>query len=153
MGSYCCLENRRPSHRVGAVELSFKNQSLSLRIGFAPGPAQAQPSAAGTGNSQPAVNAGGAGAVAIPGFWDPRRRPERPDLSRVTLIRFVSDRPGHDFRYAIDPTKIRDDLGWRPVEPFDAALEKTVRWYLGNRAWWSNVRAGVYRGERLGVLT
>jgi dTDP-glucose 4,6-dehydratase len=72
---------------------------------------------------------------------------------RRELIRFVSDRPGHDFRYAIDPSKIRDELGWRPVESFDAALEKTVRWYLANRPWWSKVRAGVYRGERLGVLT
>jgi dTDP-glucose 4,6-dehydratase len=72
---------------------------------------------------------------------------------RRDLIRFVPDRPGHDFRYAIDPRKIRGELGWRALEPFDAALEKTVTWYLANQAWWGKLRSGVYRGERLGVLT
>ena len=72
---------------------------------------------------------------------------------RRDLIRFVADRPGHDFRYAIDPSKIRRELGWAPVEPFEAALEKTVVWYVSNRAWWAKLRAGVYRGERLGLVT
>jgi dTDP-glucose 4,6-dehydratase len=72
---------------------------------------------------------------------------------RRDLIRFVADRPGHDFRYAIDAQKIRSELGWAPNEAFEAGLEKTVRWYLTNRPWWSKLRAGVYRGERLGVLT
>ncbi len=78
-----------------------------------------------------------------------------PDAQRRRrdLIRFVTDRPGHDFRYAVDPAKIRDELGWQAQESFDGALDKTVRWYLANHAWWSKLRAGVYRGERLGVLT
>ncbi|MEO8667031.1 MAG: dTDP-glucose 4,6-dehydratase [Bauldia sp.] len=58
-------------------------------------------------------------------------------------IRFVADRPGHDLRYAIDATKIRNELGWAPREHFERALEKTVRWYIANRAWWEPLRAGV----------
>jgi dTDP-glucose 4,6-dehydratase len=72
---------------------------------------------------------------------------------RRDLIRFVTDRPGHDFRYAIDPTKIRHELGWAARESFEGALEKTVRWYLANHAWWSKLRDGVYRGERLGLVS
>ncbi len=56
--------------------------------------------------------------------------------SRRDLIRFVEDRPGHDARYAIDPSKIERELGWRPRESFESGLEKTVRWYLANRVWW-----------------
>ena len=69
------------------------------------------------------------------------------------LIAFVADRPGHDLRYAIDARKIERELGWTPRETFDSGLRKTVQWYLDNRAWWERIRAGVYRGERLGVLT
>ena len=72
---------------------------------------------------------------------------------RESLITFVADRPGHDFRYAIDATKIKNELGWAPRETFETGLRKTVQWYLGNRPWWERVRSGVYRGERLGVLT
>jgi dTDP-glucose 4,6-dehydratase len=52
-------------------------------------------------------------------------------------IRFVADRPGHDFRYAIDSSKLRRDLGWQPLESFESGLEKTVKWYLENESWWS----------------
>jgi dTDP-glucose 4,6-dehydratase len=69
------------------------------------------------------------------------------------LISFVSDRPGHDHRYAIDSSKIRRELGWTPQESFETGLEKTVRWYLDNRAWWERLRTGVYRGERLGLAS
>ena len=69
---------------------------------------------------------------------------------RERLIRFVTDRPGHDGRYAIDAGKIKRELGWMPQETFETGLRKTVRWYLDNPAWWSRIRAGVYRGERLG---
>ena len=71
--------------------------------------------------------------------------------ARESLISFVADRPGHDFRYAIDATKIMNELGWAPRETFESGLRKTVRWYLDNRQWWERVRAGVYRGERLGA--
>ena len=66
------------------------------------------------------------------------------------LIEFVSDRPGHDLRYAIDPTRIREELGWRPSVTVEEGLEKTVLWYLENEEWWQPLftRAGV--GERLG---
>jgi len=68
------------------------------------------------------------------------------------LIEFVADRPGHDHRYAIDATRLRDELGWKPQENFDSGIEKTVRWYLDNEHWWRPLRGGVYGGERLGVL-
>jgi dTDP-glucose 4,6-dehydratase len=64
----------------------------------------------------------------------------------------VTDRPGHDLRYAIDASKIERDLGWRPAETFESGLRKTVEWYLENREWWERVRSGIYRGERLGVV-
>lgn len=67
------------------------------------------------------------------------------------LIQFVTDRPGHDARYAIDAAKIRDELGWRPRHDFDAGLRDTVRWFLENRPWWERVMSGAYRGERLGL--
>src|SRR5919112_886734 len=70
---------------------------------------------------------------------------------RERLITYVSDRPGHDLRYAIDASKIERDLGWRPAETFESGLRKTVEWYLANREWWERVRTGVYQGERLGV--
>jgi dTDP-glucose 4,6-dehydratase len=70
---------------------------------------------------------------------------------REGLITYVTDRPGHDLRYAIDARKIERELGWRPAETFESGLRKTVAWYLANRAWWERVRSGVYRGERLGV--
>jgi dTDP-glucose 4,6-dehydratase len=70
---------------------------------------------------------------------------------RERLITFVADRPGHDRRYAIDATKIRQDLGWVPQETFETGLRKTVRWYLDNRLWWERIRSGLYSGERLGT--
>ncbi|MEN3794235.1 dTDP-glucose 4,6-dehydratase [Fulvimarina sp. MAC3] len=77
-------------------------------------------------------------------------RPDR-DGPHERLITFVTDRPGHDARYAIDATKIEAELGWRPEESFESGLEKTVRWYLENEAWWSAIRSGRYQGERLGL--
>jgi dTDP-glucose 4,6-dehydratase len=72
--------------------------------------------------------------------------------SHRELIRFVADRPGHDHRYAIDAGKIEAELGWRAQESFETGIEKTVLWYLANRAWWGPLRGGVYGGERLGIL-
>ncbi|MFN3805989.1 dTDP-glucose 4,6-dehydratase [Asticcacaulis sp.] len=69
------------------------------------------------------------------------------------LITFVTDRPGHDHRYAIDATKLETELGWKARENFDTGIEKTVRWYLDNEQWWRPLRGGVYTGERLGVLS
>jgi dTDP-glucose 4,6-dehydratase len=69
-----------------------------------------------------------------------------------TLVSFEADRPGHDLRYAIDPTRISTQLGWQPLETFESGLRKTVEWYLANRPWWERIRSGVYRGERLGVV-
>lgn len=68
------------------------------------------------------------------------------------LITYVSDRPGHDVRYAIDATKIERELGWKPEETFDSGIRKTVEWYLENKVWWSRVLDGSYAGERLGVI-
>ena len=77
-------------------------------------------------------------------------RPE-PGVRRRDLIRFVTDRPGHDLRYAIDASKIERELRWRAAESFDTGLRKTVAWYLANDAWTARVRNGSYRGERLGL--
>ena len=73
------------------------------------------------------------------------------DGSYADLITFVTDRPGHDARYAINPTRIREELGWRPSVTVEEGLEKTVRWYLDNRDWWQALldRDGV--GKRLGT--
>lgn len=68
------------------------------------------------------------------------------------LITFVTDRPGHDRRYAIDASKIGRELGWRPAETFASGLRKTVEWYLGNRAWCEAVQQRGYRRERLGLV-
>ena len=61
-----------------------------------------------------------------------------------SLISFVKDRPGHDMRYAIDPTKIRNELGWYPETSFDEGIEKTVKWFLENKPWWENIINGEY---------
>jgi dTDP-glucose 4,6-dehydratase len=68
------------------------------------------------------------------------------------LIQFIQDRPGHDLRYAVDATRIRAELGWRPAETFETGLRKTVEWYLDNAPWWQHIRKKIYRGERLGVV-
>jgi len=70
---------------------------------------------------------------------------------RKDLITFVTDRPGHDARYAIDATKLEDELGWRAQESFETGIEKTVQWYLDNQWWWEPLRSG-YGGERLGLV-
>lgn len=77
--------------------------------------------------------------------------PSKTVANREALIAFVADRPGHDLRYAIDPTRICSELGWQPQETFESGLRKTVEWYLNNRSWWQAIREGVYGGERLGV--
>ena len=66
------------------------------------------------------------------------------------LIRFVTDRPGHDARYAIDASKLETELGWRALETFDSGIERTIRWYLDNRWWWQPLRER-YDGQRLGL--
>lgn len=67
------------------------------------------------------------------------------------LITYVTDRPGHDMRYAIDAAKIERELGWRPQETFESGIRKTVQWYLANESWWKRVQDGSYAGERLGL--
>jgi dTDP-glucose 4,6-dehydratase len=77
----------------------------------------------------------------------------RPDKagSRERLITYVTDRPGHDFRYSIDSSKLRQELGWAPREDFSTGMRKTVEWYLANTTWVERVMSGAYRGERLGT--
>ena len=69
------------------------------------------------------------------------------------LITYVTDRPGHDFRYAIDASKISNELGWQPKENFETGIEKTIRWYLENREWWQAIQGNTYQQERLGVVS
>ncbi|MEO1206049.1 MAG: dTDP-glucose 4,6-dehydratase [Pseudomonadota bacterium] len=71
---------------------------------------------------------------------------------RRSLIDFVTDRPGHDRRYAIDATKLETELGWSAREDFESGLDKTVKWYLENPGWWEPLRAQVYEGGRLGLI-
>lgn len=78
------------------------------------------------------------------------KRPLSGGRPRRDLITFVTDRPGHDRRYAIDPTKIERDLGWRAQEDFESGIEKTIGWYLDNEWWWRPIREQKYAGDRLG---
>jgi len=78
------------------------------------------------------------------------RIPLEDGRGRRALITFVSDRPGHDRRYAIDATKIETELGWKAEERFETGLAKTIDWYLDNRWWWERIRSSKYTGERLG---
>ena len=73
-------------------------------------------------------------------------------ILRRELITYVQDRPGHDRRYAIDPTKIETELGWRAEQTFESGIEATVKWYLDNEWWWRPLRERVYSGSRLGLL-
>ncbi|HUF87691.1 MAG TPA: dTDP-glucose 4,6-dehydratase [Thermohalobaculum sp.] len=77
--------------------------------------------------------------------------PDRAPHAR--LIRFVTDRPGHDRRYAIDSRKLRRELGWSPQHGFDDGLAATVAWYLANESWWRAIQAGVHDASRLGLAT
>jgi dTDP-glucose 4,6-dehydratase len=74
-----------------------------------------------------------------------------PAGPRERLITFVADRPGHDRRYAIDPSKLERELGWRAAESFESGLRKTVRWYVDNRPWWQGILGRGYKAERVGL--
>jgi len=78
--------------------------------------------------------------------------PHKPDdiIKYRDLVTFVTDRPGHDVRYAIDATKIETKLGWTPAETFETGIRKTVLWYLNNKEWCNRVQDGSYQRERLG---
>ena len=78
-------------------------------------------------------------------------RPREDGSSRRELITFVTDRPGHDHRYAIDATKLEQELGWKADHPFDIGIRHTVQWYLDNSWWWQPIRSQKYDGQRLGV--
>ena len=80
--------------------------------------------------------------------WMDDRYPEAG--AHEDLIEFVTDRPGHDLRYAIDPTRIRDELGWEPRETFETGMDRTLAWFMDNEPWWRAIRAGKYDGKRLG---
>ena len=77
--------------------------------------------------------------------------PREADEPRRALITFVTDRPGHDLRYAVDSSKLRAELGWRPQETFASGLRKTVEWYLAREDWWQAILERRYQGERLGL--
>lgn len=77
--------------------------------------------------------------------------PRPSGAPRRDLVTFVTDRPGHDKRYAIDATKIRAELGWVPQETFESGLVRTIRWYLAERDWWERIRSERYQGQRLGT--
>ena len=109
----------------------------------------------GAGRNEPGNGGSGAGVVRAcrlrAGADQARRKPysrrrsERPGRDYLGLVTHVKDRPGHDRRYAIDPTKIRGELAWQPAETFESGIAKTVRWYLDNAAWVAAVKSGAYR--------
>jgi dTDP-glucose 4,6-dehydratase len=94
---------------------------------------------------------GGAGEVYNIGARNVRRNIEVAEsvLAALgkprSLLKFVKDRPGHDRRYAIDPTRIETELGWRARETWESGLQKTIRWYAENREWVERARSGAYR--------
>jgi len=67
------------------------------------------------------------------------------------LIEFVTDRPGHEMRYAIDASKIKNELGWEPAEDNQSGMKKTVQWYLDNEPWWGAILSGDYKLNRIGL--
>ena len=69
------------------------------------------------------------------------------------LIEFVTDRPGHDVRYAIDASKIKRELDWSPQESFETGIEKTIDWYLEHKEWCDDIQSGKYQRDRLGILS
>ncbi len=77
--------------------------------------------------------------------------PDAPCKPHRQLVQFVTDRPGHDLRYAIDARKIERELGWKPQETFETGIRKTIAWYLAHQTWCDRVMNGSYRGERLGL--
>lgn len=77
--------------------------------------------------------------------------PDSAHAPHFSLVTFVDDRPGHDLRYAIDADKIKNELGWIPIETFESGIEKTIKWYLENNDWCQHVLDGSYQGERLGL--
>jgi dTDP-glucose 4,6-dehydratase len=76
-----------------------------------------------------------------------------PNTPREQLIRYVTDRPGHDFRYEIDPSRSEQALRWKAPHDFETGLARIIDWYLDNRTWWEALRAGRYAGHRLGTST
>ena len=80
-----------------------------------------------------------------------KQMPRTDGKSYADQIEFVADRPGHDRRYAIDPTKIQNDLGWEPLTSFEEGIRQTVEWYLANRPWWEPLLSERYDTARLGV--
>jgi dTDP-glucose 4,6-dehydratase len=112
------------------------------------------------------VERGSVGATYLIGARDERRNLDvvravcrildelSPDVSlgsRESLIRFVDDRPGHDLRYAIDPSRVEREVGWSARRTFEEGLRATVRWYLDNRGWWERILSGEYSAQRLGL--
>ena len=77
--------------------------------------------------------------------------PRQNGESYSKLIKYVEDRPGHDFRYAIDASKIKNSVGWTPKETFNSGIQKTIKWYLDNEKWWRRIQKSNYNQERLGL--
>ena len=80
--------------------------------------------------------------------WMDELAPDSPHRPHAELITFVADRPGHDRRYAVDSSRVRGELGWRPTVDLDEGLGRTVRWYLENRWWWQGIREGGFEDHR-----
>ena len=84
--------------------------------------------------------------------WLDRLHPREDCQAYEKQITFVADRPGHDFRYAVDTSKISNELGWAPLYNFEVGIAETVQWYLDQETWWREVLSGVYDGRRQGIV-
>ena len=81
-----------------------------------------------------------------------KKIPRKNNVSYKELIKFVKDRPGHDYRYAINADKIKNELDWEPNESFETGIEKTIDWYLENQEWWEKIQDKTYNQKRLGII-
>ena len=78
-------------------------------------------------------------------------RPRSSNLLYSNLITYVKDRPGHDYRYAIDSSKIQNELNWEPKYTLESGIYDTIKWYLDNETWWRKIQKKIYNQERLGL--
>ena len=79
-------------------------------------------------------------------------KPRDQNISYRKLIKFVEDRPGHDFRYAVNTDKIKSHTGWSPQYSFPEAIENTIKWYIDNESWWRKIQSNNYRQQRMGIV-
>ena len=128
-------------HSIGAIGLAFVAVAIGVAVAAAEGRSDTLLIVVESGPNSLDIHGVGANRPAYGASWNLYDR----------LITYVTDRPGHDKRYAIDASKLETHLGWRAQENFETGIKKTVQWYLERPDWWKPLRETIYRGERLGI--